>query len=176
MSFKLKFWASVGLFILLAISHNFAQTAKTDKCDKAAECLQTFFRECYDESFLETLAPKQVDSLGIANYEEEMARLDNYFISLNNEPEDAGFIVVYGGHVSKFGELKERVKRLQTYIKKTGFDAKRITFVQGGFRQKFEFEFWISPTKKAFPPLSPTVDVEKVRFSGKMKPLPTMDY
>lgn len=105
------------------------------------------------------------------NHEDEMARLDNYFAELNNNPESIGYIVVYGGRINKYGELKERVKRIEAYIKIKNFDPSKIKIVQGGFREKFEFEMWRSPIENSYPPLSPTIDVEKVTFRGKMKPL-----
>ncbi|MDQ2747026.1 MAG: hypothetical protein M3T96_07195, partial [Acidobacteriota bacterium] len=105
------------------------------------------------------------------NYEDEMRRLDVYLTILQNDEEATGYIVVYGGQMNKYREYDIRVKRIKYYI--VGFrkfDESRIRFVNGGFRERFEFELWSSPIKNAFPPLSPTVAPEKVKFRGVMKP------
>ena len=101
-------------------------------------------------------------------------RLDIFKQELNSNPDSVGFIVVYGGRVNKFGEINARAKRMTNHLfNDLKIDPKRVKVIQGGFRENFEFEFWTSRVKSNFPPLSPTVDVEKVIFRGKMKPLPT---
>lgn len=164
---------SVLIFGLYA-SGLYAQT--NDKCDQTIDCVQKFYKECTGNEFLSDFEPKLVDKFGITGYEDEMARMDSFYMQLNGNPEGVGYIVVYGGRVNKYGEFRERVKRLFTYIKERKYDPKRITVVNGGFREKFEFELWTSPIKNSFPPLSPTIDPEKVKFRGIMKPLATYDY
>lgn len=172
---KVRLLATVVILILSLSVLVFSQENKEDKCGKLSDCLQSFYKECLNDEVINQFVPKDVDKFGVVNYEDEMARLDNYYVELNNNPNAVGFIVVYGGRVNKFGEFKERVKRLQTYIKERKYDPNRIKVIQGGFREKFEFEFWVSPTKKSFPPLTPTIEAEKVKFKGVMKPLPTFD-
>lgn len=105
-------------------------------------------------------------------HEDEMGRLDNFLVGMQNDSDLTGYIVVYGGRINKYGEWQERVKRIHNYIKyRRKFDISRIKSVHGGFREKFEFELWLSPIKNSFPPLSPTVSPEQVKFRGKMKPL-----
>lgn len=161
------------LTVAIQNSHKIAaQEVKEDECNQLFQKAEKIHKECFGISLLDTLVPKLVDSFGITNLEVEWARLDNFFIQLNNDPQTVGYIVVYGGRVNKFGELKERPKTLKNYIKNRGFEPDRIIFVEGGFREKFEYEFWISPSNKIFPPLSPTIELEKVKFRGKMKPVP----
>jgi len=105
-----------------------------------------------------------------SNHEMEIAYLDSYFDQLNINPQATGYIVVYGGRINKSNENEMRVGRIKRYIKYKNQDESRFKIVHGGFREKFEFEFWLSPIKNAFPPLSPTVAPEKVKFKGKMKP------
>jgi hypothetical protein len=38
----------------------------------------------------------------------------------------------------------------------------------GGFREKFSVDLWLSPVKSSYPPITPTISPEKVRFKGKM--------
>lgn len=149
-----------------------AQENKEDKCEELAKCFQQFHRECLNENFLNSFSPKDIDKFAIVNYEDEMSHLYNFYVELNNNPDAVGFIVVYGGRVNKFGEFDERVKRVKNYLlNDRKLNPSRIKIVHGGFREKFEFELWISPIKNSFPPLSPTVNPEQVKFKGRMKPL-----
>ena len=98
--------------------------------------------------------------------------LDGLASDFRNRNQAQIFIVIYGGKTNKKGELKERANRLVNYLtenRKIHLD--KISVINGGFREKFEFELWFSPSKNIFPPLSPTVNVEDVKFKGKMKPL-----
>ncbi len=149
-----------------------AQEDKEKKCQELSKCLETFYKDCLNDDYLSRYSPELSESFTtIINHEDEMARLDNYLSVLNDNPTSTGYIVVYGGRTNKYGEYDIRVGRIKDYI--FGFrkkDESRIKFVNGGFREKFEFELWRSPIKNSFPPLSPTVAPEKVRFKGKMKP------
>ena len=149
------------------------QETKREKCDRLADCMQTFYRECYNDDFLNDFSPKLMDSLiaGDSTGEIEMLTLDGFIQTLQLKPQSTGYIVVYGGRVNKYGEYDIRLGRVTDYTFGTkNQNRNRIKIVHGGFREKFEFEFWISPIKNAFPSLSPTVAPEKVRFRGKMKP------
>ena len=144
-----------------------------DKCDRLYEKTANTFKECFGVELIDTFAPKLVDSFGVTNLETEWAKLDNFFTQLRNDSKAVGYIVIYGAHKNKFGELSERPKTLKAYIKEKKIDSSRIVFVQGGFREKFEYELWTSPSNKIFPSLSPTIEPERVIFKGRMKPLPT---
>lgn len=184
-----SFWKYILLIIslLLYISIEIqtpnivkAQETKEDKCvkffetqAKTLEALQKTYSECIGVPIAEQYVPTEVERFGITNLEYEWARLDMLSTMLDNDPKLIAYIVIYGGKTNKYGELKERPKPLIHYLtNKKGIDPKRIKIIEGGFREKFEFEFWTSQSEKMFPPLSPTVEPEKVIFRGKMKPLP----
>lgn len=165
----------IFLIAVCQITTNFvaAQETKQEKCDKLADCMQTFYRECYNDDFLNDFSPTLVDDYTAGNSTEEieMLKLDGFIQFLQLKPQSTGYIVVYGGRTNKYGEYDIRVERVTGYTFGTkAQDRNRIKVVHGGFREKFEFEFWTSPIKNAFPPLSPTVAPEKVKFKGKMKP------
>jgi hypothetical protein len=148
-----------------------AQEDKKEKCEKLYENYRVFYNECFDNALLEFL-PRKIDSFGIGNLEDELARLDNLSLEFRNNPKSHIFIVIYGGKINKFGELQERPKRIVNYLSQNRkIDAKKISVVNGGFREKFEFDLWLSKSEKIFPPLSPTIESEKITFKGKMKPL-----
>lgn len=162
----------VVLIFQSAVRTIVAQETKSEKCDKLANCLETFYKDCYDQNYLDTFSPKLVDNFtSEVTHEDEMSRLDVYLTILQNNEKATGYIIVYGGRTNKYGEYDIRVGRIKSYI--LGFrnqNENRFKFVNGGFREKFEFELWTSNVTNAFPPLSPTVAPEKVIFRGKMKP------
>lgn len=173
----------VVVCITVAFQHpgkTIAQEDKADKCalilDKYAEAVNGY-KDCFGVNLIDTLAPQLVDRFGIIELEDEWARLDGFASLLRNDPKSNAYIVIYGGKINKYGELQERPKRLVKYlVENRGIDSKRIKIVEGGFREKFAFELWISKSDKIFPPLSPTIKPEKVIFRGKMKPLPVDLY
>lgn len=169
-------WLSIFVFAVLIsqsnLKNSFGQNTKQEKCEKLADCMESFYKDCYNEEFRNSFSPKLFDSFTSEDNEEiEMARLDQFLLWLTGDNIRNGYVVVYGGRTNKYGEYDIRVERVTGYIFGTkAQDKSRIKIVHGGFREKFEFELWISPIKNAFPPLSPTVAPEKVRFKGKMKP------
>lgn len=166
----LLFWGTT-VFQINSITA-FGQETKQEKCGRLADCMEIFYKECLNDEYLNTFSPELVISFptNLVNHDLEMARLDNYLEVLSNRPNSIGYIVAYGGRTNKYGEYDIRVGRIRRYIIGfRSFDESRIKFVNGGFREKFEFELWTSPTKNAFPPLSPTITPEKARFKGTMK-------
>lgn len=165
------------VFIFFALQSGFSQIKKPEtqkqQCDKYFDYLQSFGQQCLGNKYIDEFSPVLVEGFksSSSNHETEMAILDSYLATLGNNPTSTGYIVVYGGRLNKFGEYEIRTERVMGYISRVRkFDSERIKLVHGGFREEFEFEFWTSEVKNAFPPLSPTVSPEKVKFSGKMKP------
>ncbi len=164
------------LISILGVRQLSAQKVITDEC---ADSLEKYFQfkknynECFSGELVDEFVPNMVGHFGITNLEEEWLNMDSLNVRYRNDSARQIFLVVYGGKTNKSGEIKERTKRLIYYLTENRHIPKeKITIINAGFREKFEFEFWLSPSDKIFPPLSPTVDVEKVKFRGKMKPLP----
>ncbi len=165
------------ILILITFQPNFTQVTeqntKEERCDRFFDNLQLFYRECYDTKYMDMFSPVLVDTFKAANtnHEDEMARLDVFLAELANNPNHKGYVVVYGAKVNMLGEYEIRTQRVINYVLKfRKFDSARLTLVNGGFREQFEFELWHSRIKNAFPPLSPTILPEKVKYRGKMKP------
>ena len=173
----------VGWIIFLFNPPNLYAQNKEDKCEdffvNSAEYYKKYeeyidlYSTCLKIDFLDNFTAQIIDKFGIVGLDDEWARLDSLATYYNNNSDSQIFIVIYGGKTNKFSELAERPKPLIYYLTENrGIERDKITVVNGGFREKFEFELWVSPSAKIFPPLSPTVDVEKVKFKGIMKPLP----
>lgn len=86
--------------------------------------------------------PRQVDEFGQLPNDEVKARVDNFYIELNNNPSAQGYIINYG--TTK--QIAAREKQIRDAIKFRNYDASRITFVRGGETGgDVRTVFWVVP-------------------------------
>lgn len=105
--------------------------------------------------------PSKFDEYGNIRFNDEKARLDNYAIQLQNDPQATGTIIVYG---SCQGEGQQRGDRAKDYLVNTrGIEAGRITVVDGGCRADLTVQLWIVPSGAT----APAADT-----SGAIEPCP----
>ena len=115
---------------------------------------------------------RKVHEMGAEDCESEMAFLDSFANSLNDEPNSLGYIVVYGGRRdTKRDEIQVRGARIKRYmIESRGINSDQIEVVDGGYREKFTVELWLIPRGAKRPASTPTVNQKAVRFKrGKME-------
>lgn len=111
--------------------------------------------------------PKKIDEYGAINCEDEMARLDNYAIELQNYASGQAVVIVYGG---RRGTRRDEVRARMAYVRhylavNRGIDRGRINIFSGGFRESLTTELYIIPTgADAKLLINPTVRAEDVRF------------
>ena len=121
-------------------------------------------------AFPDQFAAKFDEFQGI-NWEEAMARLDNFSIQLKQEPTSTiGVFIVYGGHRGRRGEAQAWGRCLKDYmVNRRGVSADRIIVVNGGYLDTPTVEVWLSMRKDYVP--RPTFQSSKdVRFrKGKIK-------
>ena len=100
-----------------------------------------------------------IDEFGKIGDCEMSARIDNLFIQLNADPEAAGFIISYAGTDFLPGQIADSamVRRLQRAMAFRKYDNDRIVFIDGGFRESQETEFWLVPFGQVPPEPSNTV-------------------
>ncbi|HMT09246.1 MAG TPA: hypothetical protein PKA82_14680 [Pyrinomonadaceae bacterium] len=136
----------------------------------------------HQEKYLEALgpgkiisnSPKKFDEFGNISCEDELARLDNLVLHLQNDPRTMAFIVVYGGKTGKKNEAKARVARMKYYLTKNrGVDASRVITVDGGYRETLSGKIWTAERAEnipiGLPELTPTVSAKKVVLKGTAK-------
>ena len=105
--------------------------------------------------------PTKFDEYGNIRFNDEKARLDNYAIQLQNDPNASGTIVVFG---SCAGEGQQRGDRAKDYLVNTrGIEAGRITVVDGGCRSDLTVQLWIVPSGSPAP---------EIDTSGAISPCP----
>lgn len=114
--------------------------------------------------------PSMFDEYGAVNTEDEMVRLDNFTIALQNSPVDTGYIIVYGGRKSRVGDAKAVIKRTLNYLTKMrGIDAARIKAIDGGLKKLPSHELWVVPEGATPPKPAPTIFPKK-KAVPKKKP------
>jgi hypothetical protein len=92
------------------------------------------------------------DEYGNIKFNDEKARLDNYAIQLQNQPDAQGYIIAYG---SCAGEAQARADRAKDYLVNTrGIDGSRLMTVDGGCRSDLSVELWIVPRGATAPAAS----------------------
>lgn len=95
-----------------------------------------------------TPEPTPVDEFGAAPDDDVKARIDNFYIELNNNPNAQGYIINYGTPA----QIKKRVAQINKAINFRKYDKSRITLVDGGDQGTgVNTKFWLVP-QGATPP------------------------
>ena len=81
----------------------------------------------------------KIDEFGNIANGELKARLDNFFVELQNRPNKKGYIVITGASKT----ILSREKLIRNYIFFRKFDASRIEFVKNGYSKEIKTELWI---------------------------------
>src|ERR1043166_4409204 len=80
-------------------------------------------------------ARRNFDEYGLIRWRDEQARLDNFAIQLQNEPDEIGYIFVYDGNNVCEGEARARAVRARDYVVRYRHIAwNRVMLRYGGFR------------------------------------------
>ncbi len=122
------------------------------------------------------ISPQKLDEFKDINCEDEMARLDNFAVSLQNSPADKGVIIFYGGRrfrkrLPKRGDAAARAARLKTYLtQRRGIPTDRVIVIDGGYREEWYAELWVAPPGADLPVGRPTIPIKEIKFrKGKAR-------
>src|SRR6266545_523697 len=116
------------------------------------------------------VATRAFDEFGDIKCEDEMARLDNFAIELQNYPTAKGLIIFYGGRrfrgrLPKRGEAAARAARLKPYlVQRRGIPANQVIVIDGGYSEDWHVELWIVPPGATMPEPNPTVSAKEIKF------------
>jgi hypothetical protein len=101
---------------------------------------------------------RKFDEYEKLSFEDEKARLDDFAILLQNEPNSVGYVIVYAGPRARINEAKEVGERAKRYLIKTRkINSKRVITIDGGHREQFTTELYLQGRDLPPPPVSPTV-------------------
>lgn len=121
-------------------------------------------------------AARKLDEFGDFNCEDEMARLDGFAVQLGAEPGAKGYVIFYGGRsyrgrLARRGEAEARANRIKRYLlERRGIDAGRIVMINGGYRERWGAELWITPAGAQAPTPRPTLGIKDMKFRrGKIR-------
>jgi hypothetical protein len=93
--------------------------------------------------------PRKFDEFGDIARDDEKARLDNFAIQLQQEPEAQGYIFVYTGAGRRIRPdyAQKRTARIRDYlINARGVDSRRIVILEGPPRAEPTVELWLVPS------------------------------
>lgn len=91
---------------------------------------------------------RNFDSFGTIGYEDLSARLDNFVISLQNEPDADGYVISYGPQGEGSGTGNCLLRNSEIYLSNRGIAPERIRTIYGGRFEKLTdtlTELWIVP-------------------------------
>jgi PEGA domain-containing protein len=97
-------------------------------------------------------------------FDDDKARFDNLAIELQNAPDDQAYIIIYAGSRSRPGQADRLGQRTMDYlVRERGLDSRRLTIINGGYRETDSFEIWLCPPGAQPPQATPTVQPGDVR-------------
>jgi hypothetical protein len=77
---------------------------------------------------------------------DEKARLDNYGIELQNDPNSTAYVIVYPAQKGRPGDVQKHTTRIVDYlINSRGIDARRFVTLVGPPRPELLVELWVCP-------------------------------
>jgi hypothetical protein len=77
---------------------------------------------------------------------------------LQNSPDTTAYVIVYAGRNSRTGQADLLAKRAMDYLTtQRGVDARRLIFINGGYRDEDFIEIWLCPPGAKPPQPTPTV-------------------
>lgn len=100
----------------------------------------------------------QIDEFGRIANGDLKARMDNFYVELNNNPAAKGYIIIYGSRAERGRDTQNRTNTIKNYSLMRRFDMNRMTIINGGYREKISTELWLSFDDAAKPVLTRTVD------------------
>jgi len=121
--------------------------------------------------------PQKFDVFGDTKCEDEMARLDNITIQLQNRPDTKAVLVFFGGSMlggklPRRGDAAAGAARLKPYlVERRGIPFNRVMVFDGGYADAWHVEVWIVPSDFWFPPPKPVIPESGVKFrKGRSNP------
>jgi hypothetical protein len=123
-------------------------------------------------------AAAKFDEYGQLRGCDHSARLDNFAVSLQNDPGLDGYILIYGPQGDGWGGGKSQFSVIKDYlVNSRGLVEDRIKFVYGGRNNNLrepKIELWLAP-QGAGPPEPQHFETEIKTFKGKFAEWPAWD-
>ena len=114
--------------------------------------------------------PRLIDEFGLMTNGEMRARMDQFLITLMNNPETKGYVHIYGNRTGNDRVTQARKNLLQNHVTLRKFDQSRIEIIDAGFDENILTKFWMVPEGVEPPKPNPSVDSSLIK---KPAPRPT---
>ncbi len=85
--------------------------------------------------------PVLIDEFGNIKDNDVRARIDAFFIELQNNPGAQGYIINYGSS----RQISGRERLIKNHMNLRGYDSSRIVFVNGGVESQIRTRLWLVP-------------------------------
>jgi hypothetical protein len=110
---------------------------------------------------------RKFDEFHGAKWEDAMARLDNFALSMQTDPNSVGIVFVYGGQRRRPGEARAWTTCIKDYlVNRRRIVAKRLVMINGGYLPNLTVELWQAPDINHIPKPAPHIERKGVRFKG----------
>lgn len=101
---------------------------------------------------------RKLDEYGQLLLKDANERLDKFTMELQMDPTAQGYIIAYGGRVSRVGDAQRAADKAKGYlVTKRGLDRDRIVTMDGGHREQSAIELWLVPSRASLPKATPTI-------------------
>ena len=80
------------------------------------------------------------------------------------------YIIGYAGRKSERGYAGNTLRKMRTELTAAGVSPRRITAIDGGFREEPLFDFWIVPPGAEPPRPAPTIDRKEIVYPKTPSP------
>jgi hypothetical protein len=108
---------------------------------------------------------RKFDEYSNLSFDEEKKHLNDFSTQLQSERNAKGYIIAYAGRRARIGEAQAQADRAKNYlVKERGIEARRIVWIDGGYREELTVELWVRPNGWLAPKASPTVDPSAVQI------------
>ena len=101
-----------------------------------------------------------------SNCEEGFARLDSFFIDINNNPVDTALIVLYGD-TRDANAARRRATQLRNHFRFRDFDLTRVRMIFGPARENGTTQFWSIPPGAELPTIAGAAAVPEIERPTK---------
>lgn len=106
---------------------------------------------------------KKVDEFGDLPPKDEAGKLESIISYLGQSP-DRVYIIAYAGRTNVRGYATDVLRRMKTYIAKSGPVSDRVAVVDGGFKEQPNYEIWVVPIGADSPRPAPTIDRKDIVY------------
>ncbi|NJM53215.1 MAG: hypothetical protein HC846_07370, partial [Blastocatellia bacterium] len=116
-------------------------------------CIAIFFQIGFGQIPIgqTSIQAKLFDSRNYVGADDADMQINMFSNELKKTSNSIGYIIIYGGKVTKRGEIDAHIKGIRAALAFYRIDEGSVFIVKGGFHKTLTIDYWIAP-KEAIPP------------------------